>query len=75
MNKIYTFKLEYQDRKTKENKNFIYKVQAVLDTNNYEYRIFNLSQRTVWKDYSFKTLQEANNFLENHPNNVKKRGR
>ena len=39
----------------------------VKDTNNYEYRILNITDGVLWKDKSFKTFDDALMFLDKHP--------
>ena len=61
------FKQVYRHPQTKEEREYNYQVVIVKDTNNYEYRILNITSGTLWKDKSFKTFDDALMFLNKHP--------
>ena len=64
------FKQVYRDPKTKEEKTYFYQVTIVKDTDDYSYRILNVTSGTIWKDRRFKSMEEALEFIENHPHAI-----
>ena len=62
-----TFKQVYTDKVTKEQKEYEYQVTIVKDTNDYKYRILNVTSGTLWAKKSFDTFEEADLFLQKHP--------
>ncbi|MBO7536194.1 MAG: hypothetical protein J6T34_03520 [Bacilli bacterium] len=65
------FKQVYRDKATKEEKEYRYQVTIVRDTENYLYRILNVTEGTLWKNISFKTMDDALLYLEKHPHAIK----
>lgn len=53
----------------KENK-YNYQVAIVLDTQNYKYRIMNVTSGSIWKEHAFKSYTEAEKFLHDHPHSI-----
>ena len=64
------FKQVYRDPKTKEEKTYFYQVTIIKDTDDYSYRILNVTSGTLWKDRRFKTMKEALEFIEDHPHAI-----
>ena len=54
-------------KKNGEEHIYNYQVTIVLDTQDYKYRIINVTSGSVWKNNSFETYDEAKNFLCKHP--------
>lgn len=69
---IKTFKQVYFDKKEQCQKEHIYHVGIVKDTEDYMYRIMNFDELSIWKTYRFKTFKEAQHFIDNHPHNINK---
>ena len=65
------FKQVYRDKATKEEKEYYYQVAIVRDTENYLYRILNVTEGTLWKNISFETMDDALLYLEKHPHAIK----
>lgn len=66
------FKLVYKDPETKEEKEYFYQVTIVKDTDDYSYRILNITEGTLWKDRRFNTMNEALDFINMHPHAIEK---
>lgn len=64
------FKQVYKDPKTKEEKEYFYQVTIVRDTEDYSYRILNVTEGTLWKDRHFNTMNEALDFINMHPHAI-----
>lgn len=62
-----TFKQVYNDKVTKEKKEYEYQVAIVRDTNDYKYRILNVTSGTLWAKLSFNTFEDADLYLSKHP--------
>ncbi len=67
---IKTFKQVYFDQKDQCQKEHMYCVGIVKDTEDYMYRIMNFDELSIWKTYRFKTFKEAQHFIDNHPHNI-----
>ena len=65
-----TFKQIYKHPETKEEKEYSYQVAIVLDTENYKYRILNVTSCSLWKNICFDTIKAANDFLDKHPHST-----
>ena len=61
------FKQIYNDKITQEQKEYDYQVIIIKDTDDYTYRILNVTSGTIWKNYRFATYKQANDFLMSHP--------
>lgn len=64
------FKQVYKDPETKEKKEYFYQVTIVKDTDDYSYRILNVTEGTIWKDRRFSTMNEALDFINMHPHAI-----
>ena len=64
---LWNFKQIYIDKETQEQKEFCYQVTIIKDTEDYNYRILNVTNGTLWKNYRFNTFNQAADFLNNHP--------
>lgn len=67
---IATFEQKYTNPKTKEKNVFHYHVTIVQDTTNYTYRIMNIEHQSIWKNFSFSSFSDAENFINTHPANI-----
>ena len=65
------FKQVYRDPKTQEEKEYFYQVTIIRDTDDYSYRILNVTSGTIWKDRRFNTMNEALDFINMHPHAIK----
>jgi len=65
-----TFKQIYTDKETQKQKEYLYQVTIIRDTEDYKYRILNVTSGTIWKSKEFSTLEQAKNFVKNYPNGI-----
>ena len=65
------FKQIYVDPHTNEKKEYKYQVAIIKDTEDYKYRILNVTSGTIWKQYAFRTFDDALKFINNHPHAIK----
>ena len=64
------FKQVYKDPETKKEKEYFYQVTIIKDTDDYSYRILNVTEGTLWKDRRFNTMDEALDFINMHPHAI-----
>jgi hypothetical protein len=69
------FKQIYKNPDTKEEKEYFYQVAIVKDTDDYSYRILNVTEGTLWKDQHFYTMNDALDFINAHPHAIKEKAK
>lgn len=68
--KIWSFKQIYRDKDTKQLKEYCYSMIVVKDTECNKFRLLNLKDMSIWKNWKFDTREIAENFLNKHPHNI-----
>jgi len=63
---IKTFKQIWKNKEGVQ-KEFFYRVAVVRDTIDYKYRIMNLDELSIWKEWKFDTFNQAKDFIIKHP--------
>lgn len=70
-NKTWTFKQIYRDKETGYFKEFHYTMGIVKDTECGKFRLINLDDMSIWRNWRFETYEIAESFLNKHPHNMK----